>query len=299
MAFSGSCGNSSAVLSPSRPTPSSILFHHHFSAIVYLIRHAESTMNSRPDLIGGRSPTATLTSNGLRQAITLGASLRSSGVQFDAIYTSPLERAKQTALLVCKEMEISEHLITCSEALQEQSQGLWEGRSRAEIYSPEMIRKINSLQPDFAAPEGESQRQVECRMLEFLATVVSLNPVSAPRQFACDAKHASNTDRQACGTFEAESTGADEVFPDLSQTLTENRLLKPNLAIRNQHQFCAGIFLHGMAIKCLLRGILGSNPILTHTTKIDNTSVTILTYSTQTRWQVEKINDTSHLAVLG
>lgn len=69
---------------------------------VYLIRHAESTMNAHPELVGGRSPLATLTALGKRQAHALGVHLRSLGVDFDAVYSSPLERAKQTAFFVCQ-----------------------------------------------------------------------------------------------------------------------------------------------------------------------------------------------------
>ena len=71
---------------------------------IYLIRHGESTMNAKPELIGGRSPSATLTATGKRQARALGVHLRSLGVDFDAVYSSPLERAKQTAFSLCQVM---------------------------------------------------------------------------------------------------------------------------------------------------------------------------------------------------
>ncbi|KAH9299563.1 hypothetical protein KI387_031245, partial [Taxus chinensis] len=69
---------------------------------VFLIRHAESTMNERPELIGGRSPSATLTTNGKRQARALGVFLKTQGITFSSVYSSPLERAKQTALAICQ-----------------------------------------------------------------------------------------------------------------------------------------------------------------------------------------------------
>jgi broad specificity phosphatase PhoE len=61
-------------------------------------------MNAKPELIGGRSPSATLTSFGKRQARALGVHLRSAGMEFDAVYSSPLERAVQTAYAVCQVM---------------------------------------------------------------------------------------------------------------------------------------------------------------------------------------------------
>jgi hypothetical protein len=59
-----------------------------------------------------------------------------------------------------------------AEAVQELSQGQWEGRMRSDIYTPAMVQMVNSSQPDFRPPGGESQRQVEFRMVEFLNNVV-------------------------------------------------------------------------------------------------------------------------------
>ncbi|KAL2226221.1 UNVERIFIED_CONTAM: hypothetical protein Sindi_1980800, partial [Sesamum indicum] len=69
---------------------------------VYLNSHGECHMNLRPDLIAGRCPDAALTPNGKRQARALAVFLKSQGVRFNAIYTSPLDRARATALLVCQ-----------------------------------------------------------------------------------------------------------------------------------------------------------------------------------------------------
>ena len=48
------------------------------------------------------------------------------------------------------------------------SQGQWEGCPKSEIYTPEMVNLMESSQPDFSAPSGESLRQVQFRMMEFL-----------------------------------------------------------------------------------------------------------------------------------
>lgn len=69
---------------------------------LYLICHGESHMKLRPDLIAGRCPESALTSNGKRQARALAVFLKSQGVRFNAVYTSPLDRARATALLVCQ-----------------------------------------------------------------------------------------------------------------------------------------------------------------------------------------------------
>lgn len=69
---------------------------------VYLISHGESEMSLRHDLISGRCPNAGLTNNGKRQARALAVFLNSQGVRFNAVYSSPLDRAKATAASVCQ-----------------------------------------------------------------------------------------------------------------------------------------------------------------------------------------------------
>lgn len=69
---------------------------------VYLINHGECHMNLRPDLIAGRCPDAALTPNGKRQARALAVFLNSQGVRFTALYASPLDRARATALSLCQ-----------------------------------------------------------------------------------------------------------------------------------------------------------------------------------------------------
>ena len=74
-----------------------------------------------------------------------------------------------------QELGIPREAVEMTEAVQELGQGQWEGRLRSEIYTPAMLSVLNSTQPDFGAPGGESQRQVEFRMIEFF------NNVALPR----------------------------------------------------------------------------------------------------------------------
>lgn len=69
---------------------------------VFLISHGECQLSLRPDLVGGRCPEATLTPNGKRQARALAVLLNSQGVRFNAVYSSPLDRALSMAALVCQ-----------------------------------------------------------------------------------------------------------------------------------------------------------------------------------------------------
>ncbi|CAI7912530.1 unnamed protein product [Closterium sp. NIES-54] len=80
----------------------------------YIIRHGEAAHNVST-LIGGRSPQAALTPLGEQQAVLLGRYLRDYvGVRFHAIFSSPIERSKRTAILACQEMGVAEGVIGMS-----------------------------------------------------------------------------------------------------------------------------------------------------------------------------------------
>lgn len=293
---------------------------------VYLIRHAQSNMNKLPELISARSPSAMITPEGKRQARALGVFLLSQGVHFDAVFSSPLERCKQTALSVCQEVNFSKDKIVFADALMELSQGLWEGLRRAEVYTPELVSVIANSQPDFRAPGGESQRQVEFRMIEFLNNVVLAKAMEA--SLFKDTKKQSKTNVlmqvHPLNDVNDEGKGSEVMMPSAagngvlySKGSGKSRLQvtssdATNASVRDAHNareqdqrgaskpssFSVAVFSHGLAIKCLLRGVLGSDPNMTHRLNIDNTSMTVLKHSTNKGWQIHRVNDTAHLRLL-
>lgn len=52
---------------------------------------------------------------------------------------------------------------------------------------------------------------------------------------------------------------------------------------------------HGMTTKCFLRNVLSANPAITRQIIIDNTSVTVLSYSDADGWKMMHVNGTPHL----
>lgn len=135
---------------------------------LYLIRHGESLMNSEhPELINGRSNESPLSGLGKIQAGKLGMHLAGEEVHFDEVYSSPAVRTIDTARLVCYYVNYPlEKIIVCDE-LQEQSQGDWEGKSKKQLYTPAVLAAMNSDNWNFKAPNGESQKDVEERMLKW------------------------------------------------------------------------------------------------------------------------------------
>ncbi|CAI5986376.1 unnamed protein product [Closterium sp. NIES-65] len=247
------------VMSVSRPLSSHPFLHATFtpsdySTEFYIIRHGEAAHNVSL-LIGGRSHDAPLTALGQQQAKLLGAYLREyAGLRFDAIFSSPIERSKQTAILVCQEIGEVESRIQYSDELQELSQGTWERQPRRTIYQQGVLEQMTAAQPDFRAPGGESQRQVEFRMVD-------------------------------------SGTSGDDGITSASSVSGTGSHSKGGSVFR------VAVFSHGTAIRCLLRGLLGSNPHLTQNIGIDNTSITLLKHTPKKGWHLVKTNDTAHLII--
>jgi phosphohistidine phosphatase len=66
---------------------------------LWLLRHGEAVPHdSKPD------PEREVTARGERQALAAGTALARLGVEFDACYTSPRLRARQTAEIACRSL---------------------------------------------------------------------------------------------------------------------------------------------------------------------------------------------------
>jgi broad specificity phosphatase PhoE len=70
-------------------------------------------------------------------------------------------------------------LVDVDDRLQELDQGEWTGRLRADIYTPEMSQQIERIGVEFAAPAGESMRDVGQRMLAWVHSVAASGPHDA------------------------------------------------------------------------------------------------------------------------
>jgi broad specificity phosphatase PhoE len=136
---------------------------------IYLIRHAESVNNRHyHTYVGGRSNHTPLTELGQSQAEQLGRWLKENQISFDSVHSSLAIRARDTAHISLTTAGAPLEEIVYSDELLELHQGEWQGRLRQEVYNEETRRIINSDPWEFKAPGGESQREVECRMLSYL-----------------------------------------------------------------------------------------------------------------------------------
>ncbi len=122
---------------------------------LWLVRHGETDWNLR-HLLQGWVDTP-LNRTGRRQARRLAEAL--SGRTFVGVWSSDLTRAVETARLAFGEP-------SRSQALRELDFGDIQGLNWQDL-SPEIRNKMLAFD-DFAAPGGESHRQMETRVVKFL-----------------------------------------------------------------------------------------------------------------------------------
>lgn len=128
------------------------------------LRHAHALSQVDSTIVAGRAAVQPLTEEGLSQARAVGAALRGWGIK--RIYASPLLRAQQTAQAISNALDIP---FVNSHMLIERSHGSFEGRPKAEVYTPEVIRDIHADQLRWKPEGGESLEEVQVRLREFLS----------------------------------------------------------------------------------------------------------------------------------
>lgn len=123
--------------------------------LLYFIRHGESLFNAQRR-IQGQSDVA-LSSMGLRQAAALAPVFESR--EIDAIYSSPLRRAMQTAEPLAAVLNLT---IRTDDRLKEINAGEFQGLEWPEIERkwPEAAKHWKEQTPDYVIPGGESRRAV-------------------------------------------------------------------------------------------------------------------------------------------
>ncbi|HEX5412592.1 MAG TPA: histidine phosphatase family protein [Terriglobia bacterium] len=133
--------------------------------VFLLVRHAATDFSNLA--LAGRTPNLHLSPEGGRQAERLRELLELEPVT--AIYSSPLERAVETAKLLAADSNLP---VRTDEFLAEIDYGEWTGLSFAELKSDERWQAFNTFRSRARIPGGESAVFVQERMvtgLEHLA----------------------------------------------------------------------------------------------------------------------------------
>lgn len=134
---------------------------------IYIFRHGETNFNVENRLQG--SIDIPLNENGRQQAAQLAGKLKRRGIE--AILSSPLSRAQETAEIVAAELVLP---VSLFDELREIQCGEAEGRHISDLkasYGDEFWQKWRSVRShdfDLRFPGGESKRECQDRISQFV-----------------------------------------------------------------------------------------------------------------------------------
>ncbi len=135
---------------------------------LYLIRHGETDANVAGMWQG--STDSPLNARGVAQARALARRLVAEKLPIAVIYSSPLQRAQQTASILAQALG---HVpIILDPGLAEFHLGEWEGLSYETLRNEKQLWKKMAEDPDFAPPGGESARAFAMRLLNSIQNIV-------------------------------------------------------------------------------------------------------------------------------
>jgi len=134
-----------------------------------VVRHYKTLLNESGQILGwGDAPPVA----GWRADVTfVDERLREAGIKFDAIYSSALERARQTAMFYARNQNI--HIVNDSAALNEINYGSLYKKSKKWVAKHIPQHKKD---PDFVYPRGESFRRMQRRSVSYMQAL------AVPRQ---------------------------------------------------------------------------------------------------------------------
>ncbi|GIM11234.1 hypothetical protein Vretimale_14747 [Volvox reticuliferus] len=138
-----------------------------------LVRHGQTDWNAEMRLQGHQDPG--LSALGVQQAEELALALREE--PFDALYSSDLRRALQTAKAIAAARPGGIQIKT-SARLREQRLGVLEGLTlrEAAVQHPEALRLLRADHDDTAVPGGETTGEMRQRVVDEIDRIASTHP---------------------------------------------------------------------------------------------------------------------------
>ena len=138
--------------------------------VLLLIRHGENNY-TKTGRLAGWTPGVSLNEAGQQQAAALAERLK--GAPIKAIYSSPLERARETAAPLAAAQRLGVQIVA---GVGEVRYGQWQGRSLKAVARTKLWRTVQSLPSAMQFPEGETFRAVQTRAVEAVEQLVRAHP---------------------------------------------------------------------------------------------------------------------------
>lgn len=133
--------------------------------LLLLIRHGENDF-VKTGKLPGQSAGIHLNERGLNQAQALGDALKE--VPIKAIYSSPLERAMETAEPIARARNLE---IVPDPGLRDADVGKWQGKSLKVLRLTNAWKIVQHAPSRFTFPEGESFMSVQTRIVNTLESI--------------------------------------------------------------------------------------------------------------------------------
>ena len=139
------------------------------AATLFLLRHAAHARVG--STLCGRMAGVSLGEEGQQQARALAGRL--AGEAIEAVYSSPLERARETAAPVAERLGLTPRV---EEDLVEIDFGSWTGRDFASLEGDPQWDRWNTQRATARPPEGESMAEAQARALGAVARLRAFHP---------------------------------------------------------------------------------------------------------------------------
>jgi probable phosphomutase (TIGR03848 family) len=134
-----------------------------------LIRHGENNLVGKR--LPGRMPGVHLNERGLKQAEALVPALQKAPLK--AIYSSPLERARETAEPLARALGLEVQLVP---DLADVEVGEWAGRTLKSVRRLKVWKVVQGQPSAFRFPGGESFIEAQARAVEALNAIAARHP---------------------------------------------------------------------------------------------------------------------------
>ncbi len=135
-----------------------------------LIRHGENNY-TKAGKLAGWTPGVSLNEAGRRQAQALAERLKAAPIK--ALYSSPLERARETAAPLAAAKGLTVEIL---DGVGEVRYGAWQGKSLKQLARTKLWRTVQGLPAAMQFPGGETFRAVQTRAVEAVEGLVRRHP---------------------------------------------------------------------------------------------------------------------------